>query len=98
MYKKDFSGIILALSMPELRPVLYVRGKKKRVYVKLGPCTINTFHFEKNIIPFTSLYEVLERFDREIGPEYTAKLLKFYLSDQVTRNMKKRLDYPKIMI
>jgi len=48
-FSQYFTAIIFSLSLPNLRPVLYLRGREKAVYLKLGVNSISGFEFENNI-------------------------------------------------
>jgi len=93
-----FSRVVLALNLPDLRPVLYLRARKKPVYLKIGPFTTSTFKFERNIRRRrTAFFDWLERAQPEIGPDLMNSIMNRYLNDGVTGSRRKPGESPDII-
>jgi hypothetical protein len=82
-FSQFFSRIVLSLSMPESRPVLYLRLRSTPVYLKLGPLNTFTFEFERNIFPRTTYFRWLENMDFEIDQPLMSRILHEYLNENV---------------
>jgi hypothetical protein len=93
-----FSRAVLTLSMPELRPVLYLRLRMKPIYLKMGPITTSIFKFERNIRRRrTAFFDWLERAEPEIGPDLMNRIMNKYLNDDVTGSRRKLGESPDIV-
>jgi len=93
-----FSRVVLSLNLPDLRPVLYLRVRKKPVYLKIGPFNTSTFKFERNIRRRrTAFFDWLERAQPEIGPDLMSSIMNRYLNDDVTGSRRKPCESPDII-
>ncbi|MCK5291423.1 MAG: hypothetical protein KAR39_05365 [Thermoplasmata archaeon] len=88
--KKFFDRLILAVNLPELRPVLYLkvrekflRTKWKRTYLKLGPRKARLFTFERNISSHFGFHMWLEDTKPTIGKELTRSVLQYFLRNEI---------------
>lgn len=87
---RNFSRAVLAVSMPELRPALYLRLRAKPVYLKMGPFTTLTFKFERRIYQRrTAFFDWLENVESGIGPHVMNQILHQCLNESVAGNRRK---------
>lgn len=85
-----FSKVVLALSLPEFRPILYLRLPTKPIYLKMGPLTTSTFEFERNIYSWrTAFFAWLENVSFRIWPDLLGQILNRYLNESVVGSKKK---------
>lgn len=87
-----FTEVIVGIRLPALRPVLYLKVKKKYLkkkmeqsYLKLGPQTITSFHYERNIPMRANYFTVLAKEKNVIGKEELTKFLNYYIREEVAR-------------
>jgi len=89
-FSQKFSKVILSMSMPELRPVLYLRVQSKRLYLKMGPSTTKTFEFERRVYAkYTVFFDWLDSAESKIGPDLTKRILCICLNESVAGKRKK---------
>jgi hypothetical protein len=88
--RKYFSSLVLAVNLPELRPVLYLKVRKKYLlkkwrnsYLKLGPRRMRMFIFERNISSRVGFHVWLEEMKPTIGKELTETILRYFLREEV---------------
>ena len=87
---QKFSKVILSMSMPKLRPVLYLRMQSKRLYLKMGPSTTKTFEFERRVYAkYTVFFDWLDSAESKIGPDLTKRILCICLNESVAGKRKK---------
>jgi hypothetical protein len=85
-----FSKIILVMSMPVLRPVLYLRVKSQQAFMKMGPSSMKAFEFERNVLPrYTQLFDWIESVNFEIGSGVTKRVMNICLNESVVGKRKK---------
>jgi hypothetical protein len=93
-----FSRVVLALSMPDLRPALYLRLRAKPVYLKMGPFTTSTFEFERNICRRrTAFFDWLENVYFEIAPNLLNQIMNVCLNEGVAGSRRKAGESPDIV-
>lgn len=91
-----FAKTLLVLSLPELRPTLYLKVRNRCNYLKMGPASLTTFKFERNIeAQHTEFYGWLEETDLFIGKTFSQKILDYYLREHVVGWRMKRPQFPK---
>ncbi|MDG6999753.1 MAG: hypothetical protein JRN15_11625 [Nitrososphaerota archaeon] len=89
-FKQRFSSIVLSLSALHLRPVLYLRERKKRSYVKMGPCGASRFAFERNIVPWrTTFFSALENARYQVNASELANILGTTMVEEAFERKKK---------
>ncbi len=82
---KYFNKLILAINIPELRPLIYLRMKKKHNYLKIGPITKNSFKSERVIGHFSEgLLKWFDTTNDNLGYNITNQIFDFYLNDATT--------------
>ncbi|MCW4045248.1 MAG: hypothetical protein NWE94_07005 [Candidatus Bathyarchaeota archaeon] len=85
VFNKVFGRIILSLSLPELRPALYLKVKSERTYLKLGPINSSSFEFERSIFSRrTAFFNWLESTDREICPVLLNKFFPKFINEKTS--------------
>lgn len=94
--QRYFHKVVLAIGLPDLRPVLYmkVRGKylaKKRggAYLKLGPIDERTFRFERNVPSFVGFYMWLDTVNPSLGANMTRNIVEAFVREDVIGSKKK---------
>ena len=95
-YKTTFNKAVLALTIPELRPTLYLRLIAGYNYLKFGPTTSSSFGFERNTESRnTALYDLLETVRPLVGKRAAETLLGHHMRAEVIglRNKKKQLPH-----
>jgi len=99
-----FSKVILAVNLPDLRPILYLKVRKrylqkkwKDTYLKLGPLTEDIFKFERNISSIVGFYLWLEDTNPILGKKITKEIINYCLRDEVFSSRKK-FEKPNIII
>lgn len=86
-----FNKVILAINIPELRLVIYLRMKKKHNYLKIGPITKNTFKSERVIGHFSEgLLKWLDTTNDNLGYNITNQIFDFYMNDVATQSKRYR--------
>ncbi len=89
-FSKLFRRAIVGLSMPQIRPTLYLRQFRSN-YAKFGPSKMTRFVFERNIEAHrTRVYDWLESIRWPVDKNLFEVLMKTYLRvDVIGRQMKK---------
>ncbi len=84
VYDKFFSKMVLGLSLPELRPGLYLKSILKPNYIKLGPYTSSEFGFERLLRKkYTPYYDWLNSISVPIGAPKLMSLLDYFLRENL---------------
>ncbi len=101
---KYFSKVILGINLPALRPTVYLKvresyRKKRKVgtYLKIGPCSLRQFRYEKNIPMYALYFQSLERSADDVGVLSLDTLMKYFLRDEVAV-AKRRYKPPNLII
>lgn len=90
LYKKYFCKVILSLSLPEMRPVLYLRLRARPMFMKYGPLTLSEFTFERNIMPArTAFFDWLESTNLEVQITALSKFLHRFMNQNVVGSKRK---------
>jgi hypothetical protein len=89
-FPRYFTRAVLVISMPKLRPILYLRQHKPN-YAKFGPSTMSRFEFERNIDShYTRVFDWLETVHDLIDASSMRVLLQRFLRREVVgRQMRK---------
>jgi hypothetical protein len=89
-FRSYFHRAVLVISMPKLRPILYLR-QHKPTYAKFGPATVGRFEFERNIDSrYTRVFDWLERVRDYIDTNSLHLILQSFLRTEIAgRRMKK---------
>ena len=84
LYRRHFSKVVLGLSLPELRPGLYLKSIRKPVYVKLGPYTSSEFGFEGLVRKkYTPYHDWLDSVSTPIGAPKLMDFLDYFLRESL---------------
>ena len=76
MIQKQFSKVILAVNIPEYRPIIYLRTRNKKEYLKMVPNRTGGFKFESRRTPhMAGFFLWLESIHPSLGAELTRALL-----------------------
>jgi hypothetical protein len=91
IFKQSFGRIVLSLSMPEFRPVLYLKVKSEHIYVKLGPLSVSTFEFEKSIPKknAASFFNWIEKADFIIEPDLMGRIFHEFMNETIAVSRRK---------
>ena len=74
--QKQFSKVILAVNIPEYRPIIYLRTRNKKEYLKMVPSRTGGFKFESRRTPhMAGFFLWLESVQPSLGAELTRALL-----------------------
>ncbi|WP_332450407.1 hypothetical protein [Methanoculleus sp.] len=74
--QKQFSKVILAVNIPEYRPIIYLRTRSKKEYLKMVPNRTGGFKFESRRTPhMAGFFLWLESVQPSLGAELTRALL-----------------------
>lgn len=74
--QKQFSKVVLAVNIPEYRPIIYLRSRNKKEYLKMVPNKTGGFKFESRRTPhMAGFFLWLESVQPSIGAELTRELL-----------------------
>ncbi len=96
-FHRYFSRVLLVLSLPELRPTLYLRVRSRGNYLKMGPVALSAFKFERNIeAQHTEFFQWLEETDTNIETSFMQRILDYYLRKQIVGEHKKKPQFPKL--
>jgi hypothetical protein len=72
----QFSKVVLAVNLPEYKPIIYLRAKSKKEYLKMVPDRAGGFKFESRRTPhMAGFYLWLESTRPSMGSELTKELL-----------------------
>jgi hypothetical protein len=84
LYRRHFSKVVLGLSLPELRPGLYLKSIRKPDYVKLGPYASSEFGFEGLVRKkYTPYYDWLDSVSTPIGAPKLMNFLDYFLRESL---------------
>ncbi len=73
---KQFSKVVLAVNLPEYRPIIYLRSRNRKEYLKMVPDRTGGFKFESRRTPhMAGFYLWLESTRPSLGAELTRGLL-----------------------
>ncbi|HQP71652.1 MAG TPA: hypothetical protein PLP90_03170 [Methanoculleus sp.] len=76
MIQKRFSKVVLAVNIPDYRPIIYLRTRNKREYLKMVPSKTGGFRFESRRTPhMAGFFLWLESIQPSVGAELTRDLL-----------------------
>ncbi len=79
----QFSKVVLAVNLPEYKPIIYLRTKNKREYLKMVPDRSGGFKFESRRTPHMAGFFIwLESTRPAIGGELTKSLLDTFAAMQ----------------
>ena len=74
--QKQFSKVILAVNIPEYRPIIYLRTRNRKEYLKMVPSKAGGFKFESRRTPhMAGFFLWLESVQPSVGAELTRELL-----------------------
>ena len=74
--QKQFSKVVLAVNIPEYRPIIYLRTRNKKEYLKMVPSREGGFKFESRRTPhMAGFFLWLESIRTSLGAELTQELL-----------------------
>ena len=74
--QKQFSKVVLAVNIPEYRPIIYLRTRNKKEYLKMVPNRAGGFKFESRRTPhMAGFFLWLESVQPSLGAELTRELL-----------------------
>lgn len=75
--QKQFSKVVLAVNIPEYRPIIYLRTRNKKEYLKMVPSKTGGFKFESRRTPphMAGFFLWLESVQPSLGAELTRELL-----------------------
>ena len=79
----EYSKVVLAVDFPEIEPVVYLKPKKKREYLKLVPSSLGGFKYERPTPSRVGFYLWLETIKPTLGAERTELILR-YCADEIT--------------
>ncbi|TAJ44283.1 hypothetical protein CUJ86_07640 [Methanofollis fontis] len=86
---KDFSKVIVAVNLPELKPILYFRSRKKKEYFKMVPSKSGGFKYESRRTPhMAGFFLWLESTKPSLGAQMTRTLLKYFIAGNGTTENK----------
>ncbi|HJJ35961.1 MAG TPA: hypothetical protein O0X27_02165 [Methanocorpusculum sp.] len=83
MIMTDYSKVVLAVDFPEIDPVVYLKPRKKREYLKLVPSSQGGFKYERPTPPRVGFYLWLETIKPVLGAERVETVLR-YCADEIT--------------
>lgn len=86
-----FRKAVLGISLPQLRPVIYLRQRNKDNYWKMGPSSLSTFEPERNVErKGTTFFNSLESCNSVVDSNLVNLILHYYIRENVVgRRMKK---------
>ncbi|HDS64136.1 MAG TPA: hypothetical protein ENN52_08510 [Methanofollis liminatans] len=80
---RDFSKVILAVNLPDLRPILYFRSRKKKEYFKMVPAKIGGFKYESRRTPhMAGFFLWLESTRPTLGTKMTKTLIEYFVEGE----------------
>ncbi|HJJ38965.1 MAG TPA: hypothetical protein O0X42_02400 [Methanocorpusculum sp.] len=79
----EYSKVIVAVDFPEIEPVVYLRPRKKREYLKLVPSSLGGFKYERPTPSRVGFYLWLETVKPVLGAERMETVLE-YCADEIT--------------
>ncbi|MBP2145037.1 hypothetical protein J2129_000491 [Methanofollis sp. W23] len=88
---KRFSKVIVAVNLPECRPILYFRSRKKKEYFKMVPAKVGGFKYESRRTPhMAGFFLWLESTRPTLGTRKTRILLDYFVRDEKKEAVKKK--------
>lgn len=81
---EKYSRVILAVDFPEIEPVVYLKPKKGRTYLKMVPTKDGGFKYERPTPSRVGFYLWLETIKPVLGAERIEQVLKYCASDITT--------------
>ena len=103
-YLDHFEKVIIAINIPDFRPVIYFKvreekilGKNKKLYLKFGPYRKVEFRFERNIPEIGGFYNRLENVKDKIEKQFLKTIFHtllrkdIYINNQKDRNPKMKI-------
>ena len=79
----EYSKVIVAVDFPEIEPVVYLKPRKKREYLKLVPSSLGGFKYERPTPSRVGFYLWLETVKPVLGAERMETVLS-YCDDEIT--------------
>jgi len=80
---KDFSRVILAVNLPDLRPILYFRSRRKKEYFKMVPSKSGGFKYESRRTPhMAGFFLWLEDTHPSLGTKMTRTLIGYFVDGE----------------
>lgn len=77
---KDFSKVIFAVNLPDCRPILYFRSKRRKEYYKMVPSKNGGFKYESRRTPhMAGFFLWLEGTKPSLGTKMTKTLLNYFV-------------------
>ena len=80
---QNYSKVIVAVDFPEIEPVVYLKPRKKREYLKLVPSSLGGFKYERPTPSRVGFYLWLETIKPVLGAERVETILA-YCADELT--------------
>ncbi|HQD25440.1 MAG TPA: hypothetical protein PKV78_02715 [Methanoculleus thermophilus] len=85
--QSQFSKVVLAVNIPEYRPIIYLRTRNKKEYLKMVPSRTGGFKFESRRTPhMAGFFLWLESIRPSLGAELTRELLDAFPAVHVPEN------------
>ncbi|MDO5844154.1 MAG: hypothetical protein Q4Q53_03290 [Methanocorpusculum sp.] len=81
---EKYSKVILAVDFPEIEPVIYLKPKKERTYLKMIPAKDGGFKYERPTPSRVGFYLWLETAKPVLGAERIEQVLRYCASDITT--------------
>ncbi|WP_180738286.1 hypothetical protein [Methanocorpusculum parvum] len=75
--QENYSRVILAVDFPEMSPVIYLKPKKQRTYLKMVPSKTGGFKYERPTPSRVGFYLWLEATKPAIGAERALSILEY---------------------
>ena len=79
----EYSKVVLAVDFPEIEPVVYLKPRKKREYLKLVTSSLGGFKYERPTPSRVGFYLWLETIKPSLGAERVETILQ-YCADEIT--------------
>jgi hypothetical protein len=73
----EYSKVILAVDFPEMTPVIYIKPKKQRTYLKMIPIKTGGFKYERPTPSRVGFYLWLEATKPSLGAERAMSILEY---------------------
>ena len=78
---ENYSKVILAVDFPEIEPVVYLKPRKQRQYLKMVPASTGGFKYERPTPPRVGFYLWLETIKPGLGSERMESVLEYCASE-----------------
>ena len=78
---ENYSKVILAVDFPEIEPVVYLKPRKQRQYLKMVPASTGGFKYERPTPPRVGFYLWLETVNPGLGSERMESVLEYCASE-----------------